>query len=46
MYRIYPNVKLQKDIKIDGKLVSVEFSKFAVYFSEKMENVFLELKTL
>lgn len=45
MYRIYPNVKLQKDIKIDGKLVSVEFSKFAVYFSEKMENVFLELKT-
>ena len=45
MYRIYPNVKVQKDIKIDSKVVFAEFSKITVYFSKKMENVFSELKT-
>ena len=35
MYRIYPSVKSQKDIKKDGKLVFAEFSGFEVYFCEK-----------
>ena len=45
MYRIYPSVKTQKDIKKDGKLVFAEFSGFEVYFCEKMENVFSELQS-
>lgn len=43
MYKIYPNVRKQKDVIIDGEILSVDFAKFTVYFSRKMENVLREL---